>query len=177
MESYPDKTTEMDVDHSFLHLERPVVFFDLETTGLSQETDRIVELYACKLFPDGSREDLHQYFNPTIPIPPEATAIHGITNEQVAGAPTFEHMVERLFDIFSEADLGGFNIRRFDVPFLMREFHRSPSVPMAQYRRACAATAPPSAAQPHAPGNGVRRTSTSATHATRNTVWNTTMKR
>ncbi|RYY41414.1 MAG: 3'-5' exonuclease [Chitinophagaceae bacterium] len=115
----------------FLELERPLVFFDLETTGTNVATDRIVELCAIKLHPDGRQEELYQLFNPTIPIPAEATAVHGFTNEMVAKEPTFSDKAGDLADFFCNCDLGGYNIKRFDVPMLMEEFHRQKKYPVA----------------------------------------------
>ncbi|RYF97396.1 MAG: 3'-5' exonuclease [Chitinophagaceae bacterium] len=89
----------------FLLLERPVIFFDLETTGLNQGSDRIVELFATKLHPNGNEETVHHYVNPTILIPAEATAIHGISNEFVADMPTFESLASELAGFFDGCDL------------------------------------------------------------------------
>ena len=72
-----------------LNLTRPLIVFDLETTGINTSTDRIVELYMIKLTPDGEREDVHEYINPGRPIPPEVTAIHGISDEMVKDKPQF----------------------------------------------------------------------------------------
>lgn len=113
-----------------LELERDLVFFDLETTGVSIQEHRIIELYAVRVSPDGSRRDLHHYVNPGMPIPEEATAIHGITDELVADKPSFAEVSDELATFFSDADLGGFNVRRFDVPMLMEEFHRCKKYPI-----------------------------------------------
>lgn len=112
-----------------LKLERDLVFFDLETTGVNV-MDRIVELYAVRVKPDGSRKDIHHYIYPEMPIPEEATAIHGITNEMVADKPKFSDLSLELSIFFKDADLAGFNIRRFDVPLLMEEFHRCGRYPI-----------------------------------------------
>ena len=112
-----------------LHLERDMVFFDLETTGISLQ-DRIVELYAVRLKPDGSRQEIHHYINPEMPIPEEATDVHGITNEMVADKPKFSELSLELSIFFKDADLAGFNIRRYDVPLLMEEFHRCGRYPI-----------------------------------------------
>jgi DNA polymerase III subunit epsilon len=114
----------------FLELERPLVFFDLETTGTNVATDRIIELCAIKLNPDGSQEEIHQLINPTIPIPAGATAVHNITDEMVAGKPTFAEQADRFADFFCNCDLGGYNIKRFDVPMLMEEFARLGKYPV-----------------------------------------------
>lgn len=112
-----------------LQLERDLVFFDLETTGVTLQ-DRIVELYAVRLAPDGSRTEVHQYINPGMPIPEDATEIHGITNDMVADKPNFAELAHELGLFFSGADLAGFNIRRYDVPLLMEEFHRCGKYPI-----------------------------------------------
>lgn len=109
---------------SFLRLQRPIVFFDLETTGTDTATDRVVELCAVRVNPDGSREERHHLFHPTIPIPQEAIDVHGFTDAMVAGQPTFAERAGELALFFEGCDLGGFNIRRFDVPLLMAEFDR-----------------------------------------------------
>ena len=112
-----------------LALERDIIFFDLETTGV-EVTDRILELYAVRIMPDGRRETVHEFFNPGIPIPPEATQVHGITDAMVADKPRFSSLADRLSSFFSDADLAGYNIRRFDVPLLMEEFHRCAQYPI-----------------------------------------------
>lgn len=114
----------------FLNLTRPIVFYDLETTGKSPAVDRIVEIFAIKLHPDGSQEELHHYLNPTVPIPPEATAIHGITDEMVANKPIFRELVEELSVFFTGCDLGGYNVKKYDGPMLMEEFHRYKKYPI-----------------------------------------------
>ncbi|RYY97010.1 MAG: 3'-5' exonuclease [Chitinophagaceae bacterium] len=114
----------------FLDLERPIVFFDLETTGTNASQDRIIELCAIKLLPDGSQEERYHLIDPVVPIPAEATAIHGISNADVAGQPTFESLVPELESWFAGCDLGGYNIKRFDVPFLIEEFARYKRYPI-----------------------------------------------
>src|SRR5688572_4241575 len=118
------------VEDPFLVLQKPIVFFDLETTGTSTATDRIVEICAIRLHPDGSRKELHHLLNPTIPISAGATAVHGITDEMVAGKPTFGDLLDELYPFFYGADLAGYNIKRFDVPMLMEEFHRYKKYPI-----------------------------------------------
>lgn len=116
-----------------LHLERPLAIFDLETTGTDVAKDRIVEIAVVKLLPDGQVHTLpaqrgpeHRFLiNPTIPIAPEATIVHGITNEMVAAAPTFEEAAPKLFKFLFNCDLGGFNSNRFDIPLLAEEFLRA----------------------------------------------------
>lgn len=112
-----------------LKLVRDIIFFDLETTGV-EVSDRIIELYAVRLMPDGGRQEVHEFLNPGIPIPAEATEIHGITDEMVADKPRFSEKAEMLASFFAGADLGGYNVRRFDVPLLMEEFHRCGKYPI-----------------------------------------------
>ncbi|MBD0287329.1 MAG: 3'-5' exonuclease [Flavisolibacter sp.] len=115
---------------AFLKLQKPLVFFDLETTGTDIATDRIVEIYAIKLHTDGSREEIYHLLNPAIPIAPGATAKHGFTNELVADKPRFADVADTLVAFFSGCDLAGYNIKKFDVPVLMEEFHRCRKYPI-----------------------------------------------
>ncbi len=108
-----------------LNLTKPLVIFDLETTGVNTAKDRIVELYMIKIMPDGSRTDLHQRFNPEMPIPPEVTAIHGISNEDVANEPTFKQKAHELNQFLFNCDFAGFNSNKFDFPMLVEEFYRA----------------------------------------------------
>lgn len=108
-----------------LKLERPLVVFDLETTGTNPRVDRIVELAAVKVFPDGKSESLELRVNPGRLIPPQATAVHGITDQDVADSPTFEHEALRVLRFLAGCDLAGFGILRFDVPLLRLEFQRT----------------------------------------------------
>jgi DNA polymerase-3 subunit epsilon len=117
-------------ENKFLQLEKPIVFFDLETTGTSTTKDRIIEICAIKVNTDGTQQELYHLINPAIPISPGATAVHGITDEMVAGKPTFGDLVEELAAYFEGSDLGGYNIKRFDVPMLMEEFHRFKKYPI-----------------------------------------------
>jgi len=105
-------------------LDRPLVFFDLETTGLDMKNDRIIELAFIKLTPHGDVLEKVRRFNPGIPIPPEATAIHGITDADVADEPTFCRTARSLVDILDGCDLAGFNIKRFDLHMLIHELRR-----------------------------------------------------
>ncbi|HUT76357.1 MAG TPA: 3'-5' exonuclease [Polyangia bacterium] len=110
-----------------LVLERPIVFFDLETTGTDPERDRIVELAAIKIRPDGTREEKCRRFNPLMPIPKEATAIHGITDEDVRDEPSFDKVAKGQKGIaayFAGCDLGGYNVINFDIPMLQAELER-----------------------------------------------------
>lgn len=103
---------------------RPIVFFDLETTGVKISFDRIVQIAAIKIFPDGSMEEKQTYVNPGIPIPAEATAVHGITDEMVKDAPTFKQLSKSLYVYMKDSDLGGYNSDNFDIPLLGAEFNR-----------------------------------------------------
>jgi DNA polymerase-3 subunit epsilon len=105
-------------------LDRPLVFFDLETTGLHMRSDRIVELALIKVTPQGDVLERVRRFNPGIPIPPEATAVHGITDADVADEAPFCARARALYDMLDGCDLAGFNIRRFDVAMLVAEFGR-----------------------------------------------------
>jgi DNA polymerase-3 subunit epsilon len=104
-----------------LVLERPIVFVDLETTGVSPVADRIVELSLIKVHPDGRRETMTRRVNPGMPIPQEASRIHGITDADVVAAPPFAATADEVLAFIGTADLAGFNIVRFDLPILHRE--------------------------------------------------------
>ncbi len=105
-------------------LDRPLVFFDLETTGLNMKSDRIIELALIRVSPQGDVLERVRRFNPGIPIPPEATAVHGITDADVADEAPFCARVRSLEELLADCDLAGFNIRRFDVQMLQEEFRR-----------------------------------------------------
>ncbi len=107
-----------------LNLERPIAFFDLETTGTNVVRDRIVEISIYKVMPNGDTESMTKLINPTIPIPEEVSAIHGIRDEDVADAPTFANMAPALEQFFRNCDLAGYNSNKFDVPMLIEEFLR-----------------------------------------------------
>jgi DNA polymerase-3 subunit epsilon len=108
-----------------LQLSRPLVVFDIEATGVDPVMDRIVELAVVIVKPDGSQIVRDWRVNPTIPIPPAATAIHHITNEDVAACPTFAELAPTFVSVFSDSDVSGFNARGFDVPMLECEFARA----------------------------------------------------
>jgi DNA polymerase-3 subunit epsilon len=108
-----------------LVLNKPLVVFDLETTGINTSKDRIVELYMIKVQPDGSRTDLYQRYNPEIPIPPEITAIHGISDADVANEPVFKDKANELNQFLLNCDFAGFNSNKFDFPMLVEEFYRA----------------------------------------------------
>ena len=107
-----------------LTLHRPMVFFDLETTGIDITRDRIVQIAVLKIFPDGREEVKTRLINPGVPIPPAATAVHHITDADVAGEPPFRELAAGIRDFFQGADIGGFNSNRFDLPLLVEEFAR-----------------------------------------------------
>ncbi len=108
-----------------LNLKNPLVFFDLETTGINISKDRIVEISILKVHPNGKEEVKTRRINPEMPIPPQSTAIHGITDEDVKDCPTFKQIAKSLVEILEGSDLAGFNSSRFDVPLLSEEFLRA----------------------------------------------------
>lgn len=108
-----------------LKLTRPLVFFDLETTGTNISTDRIVEISLVKLMPDGTVHERTRRVNPGMPIPPESTAVHHITDADVANEPTFDQIARGVADAFRGCDIAGFNSNRFDLPMLDKEFSRA----------------------------------------------------
>lgn len=108
-----------------LNLKNPLVFFDLETTGINIVTDRIVEISYVKVFPNGTEEVKTRRINPEMPIPAESTAIHGITDEDVKDCPTFKAVAKSLAAQIEGCDLAGFNSNRFDIPLLAEEFLRA----------------------------------------------------
>ena len=108
-----------------LKLERPIVFFDLETTGLHIAKDRIVEIAIMKIFPNGNTESKNWLVNPTIPIPKESTAIHGITDEKVKNEPTFKEIASEISNLINNCDLAGYNSNKFDIPLIAEAFIRA----------------------------------------------------
>ena len=108
-----------------LQLKRPICVFDLETTGVNIAKDRIVEISILKAFPDGSEKEKTWLVNPEMSIPAEATAVHGITNEKVADAPTFKELSVEIYSWFKGSDLAGYNSDRFDIPLLAEEMLRA----------------------------------------------------
>ena len=108
-----------------LNLKRPIIFFDLETTGIDIARDRIVEISMVKVMPDGEEIVRTRRINPGMPIPAEATAIHGITNEDVKDCPLFPQIAKSLAQFIEGCDFGGFNSNRFDLPMLVEEFMRA----------------------------------------------------
>ena len=108
-----------------LKLHKPLCIFDLETTGTNIGKDRIVEICVLKVNPDASRESKTWLINPEMPIPVEASAVHGIYDKDVENAPTFKEAAPKIMEMLSGADLGGFNSNRFDVPLLAEELLRA----------------------------------------------------
>ena len=108
-----------------LSLRRPIIFFDLETTGTDTSNDRIVEISMVKVAPDGEKTIKTRRINPQMPIPAEATAVHHITDEDVKDCPTFKQIARSLKQFMEGCDFGGFNSNRFDLPVLAEEFLRA----------------------------------------------------
>lgn len=107
-----------------LNLDKPIVFFDLETTGIDTVNDRIVEICLLKVLPNGNTESKVMRINPTIHIPEQASAVHGIYDADVADCPTFKDAAQDIWDFMKDCDLGGFNSNHFDIPMLVEEFLR-----------------------------------------------------
>ena len=108
-----------------LKLTKPVLFFDLVTTGTNITHDRIVEISLIKIMPNGEEFERTRRINPEMPIPAEATAVHHITDADVADAPKFGQIAKDLAKIFEGCDIAGFNSNKFDVPMLAEEFLRA----------------------------------------------------
>ncbi len=108
-----------------LNLTKPLVVFDLETTGLDLVNDRIIQISFIKVLPDGKEERENIFINPEKPIPTEVTQLTGISDKDVTDAPTFRQKAKELADRFTGCDFAGFNSNRFDVPMLAEEFLRA----------------------------------------------------
>lgn len=108
-----------------LKLNKPICFFDLETTGIDIGKDRIVEISIFKVFPNGNKESKTWLVNPTIPIPPQSTAVHGIDDARVANEPAFAQLANQIHTMIKDSDLGGYNSDRFDIPLLAEEMLRA----------------------------------------------------
>ena len=108
-----------------LNLKSPLMFFDLETTGINVSKDRIIEISYLKVFPNGNEESKTMRVNPEMPIPAASTAIHGITDEDVKSCPTFKMIAKSLAAQIEGCDLAGYNSNRFDIPLLAEEFLRA----------------------------------------------------
>jgi DNA polymerase-3 subunit epsilon len=107
-----------------MNITKPIVFFDLETTGLDLGKDRAVSIATLKIDLEGKTTEKKILINPEMPIPKEASDIHGITDEMVADAPTFRQISKSLFSHFENCDIAGYNSDYYDVPLLMKEFSR-----------------------------------------------------
>ena len=108
-----------------LNLKNPIVFFDLETTGVDPAKDRIVEISLAKVMPDGSQETKTRRLNPEMHIPEAASAIHHIYDQDVADCPTFQMIAKSLWSYIEGCDLAGYNSNKFDIPVLVEEFLRA----------------------------------------------------
>ncbi|MDI9537759.1 MAG: exonuclease domain-containing protein, partial [Bacteroidota bacterium] len=108
-----------------LNLKKPIIFFDLETTGINIVSDRIVEISYLKVSPNGMEESKTIRINPECPIPEQASAIHGIYDDDVANCPTFKQVAKLIATDFESCDLAGYNSNRFDIPLLAEEFLRA----------------------------------------------------
>ena len=108
-----------------LNLTKPIIFFDLETTGVNFQKDRIVEISYIKVWPNGKEESRTIRVNPERHIPEEATAVHHITDEDVANERPFRELARELARTFTGCDIAGFNSNKFDLPLLMEEFIRA----------------------------------------------------
>ncbi|MFW6268055.1 MAG: exonuclease domain-containing protein [Marinilabiliaceae bacterium] len=108
-----------------LNLKNPIVFFDLETTGINIAADRIVEISILKINPDGTEEIKTMRINPEMPIPKKSSDIHGIKDEDVADSPTFKEVARELASFMEGCDIAGYNSNKFDIPLLAEEFIRA----------------------------------------------------
>lgn len=108
-----------------MKIDRPIVFFDLETTGTSVTQDYIVEISLVKVFPDGATQQEVMRVKPGKPIPAEATAVHHISDDDVKDKPTFREIAPQIVEFFKDADIAGFNSNKFDLPLLVEEMVRA----------------------------------------------------
>lgn len=108
-----------------LNLKNPLIFFDLETTGININTDRIVEIAYLKVYPNGNEESKTLRINPEMHIPESSSLVHGIYDKDVADCPTFKEVAQNIANDFEGTDIAGFNSNRFDVPLLAEEFLRA----------------------------------------------------
>lgn len=108
-----------------LQLNKPMCFFDLETTGTNIAKDRIVEISVLKVHPNQNKESFTWRVNPTVPIPPETTQVHGISDDDVKDEPTFKELAPKVYEFMKDCDLAGYNSNRFDVPLLAEELIRA----------------------------------------------------
>lgn len=103
---------------------RSISWLDIESTGVNKQKDRIVEIAFIKINPDGTREHFESLVNPEMPIPAEATAVHGITDEKVKDAPTLKTLLPKIIPFIEKSDIGGFNSNNYDIPLLYNELNR-----------------------------------------------------
>jgi len=108
-----------------LNLKKPLVVFDLETTGLDMVKDRIIQLSYIKVYPDGHEERMNYLINPEVPIKPEITQLTGISDADVKACPTFKQLAKSLSEVFAGCDFAGYNSNHFDIPLLAEEFLRA----------------------------------------------------
>ena len=108
-----------------LQLKRPIIFFDVETTGLNIISDRIIQISYIKVMPNGEETEKTYLVNPERPIPPETTEIHHITDDMVAGLPPFKAIAAKIAQDWKGCDLAGFNSNKFDIPLLVEEMMRA----------------------------------------------------
>lgn len=108
-----------------MKLVKPLIIFDLETTGVDTSKDRIVQIAAIKMFPDGSTEEKNLLINPEMPIPAEAMEVHGVTDDMVKDSPKFKQISKALKSWFEGCDIGGFNSDNYDVQLLSIEMERA----------------------------------------------------
>lgn len=108
-----------------LKLTKPIIIFDVETTGLNTTRDRIIQLCYIKVYPNGTEERKEYLINPEMPIPEDSIKVHHITNEMVASKPTFKQVANEIKQAFTGSDIAGFNSNRFDIPILVEEMNRA----------------------------------------------------
>lgn len=108
-----------------IQMQRPLAIFDIESTGTDRRNDRIVDLALVILHPDGRRETRQFRVNPEMPIPAEATAVHGIRDADVQACPRFREIAPQVLELLKDCDLGGYNVASFDIPMLQEEFQRA----------------------------------------------------
>ena len=108
-----------------LNLQKPLVIFDLETTGLDIVKERVIQLSYIKVYPDGREVRGNELINPEKPIPAEVVELTGISNDDVKDKPTFKQIAAKICDVFTGCDIAGFNSNHFDVPLLAEEFLRA----------------------------------------------------
>jgi DNA polymerase-3 subunit epsilon len=107
-----------------IEISKPLIFLDIEATGPDPQADRIIEIHVIRFEPDGSKKSFYATVNPTESIPVESTKIHGFTNKDLSQSPAFKKIANDLYDIVKDADVGGYNVLRFDVRILFNEFKR-----------------------------------------------------